>query len=456
MTQADARRRASRANRQGSGSSSEAAAWTTGRPLLRIDVGTLASGSTARMTGSASAMTSLRRAVVDAQAGHRELVEPDAFETLPPRLGESVPGLRAVADDGEASRRAARQQHLPLGVGEFLRLVHHDVRERPGQQVRVCARQGGRHRPARPAGPAPRSIDITSISESSAAIRSSTTSAIRSRWAATAARAALAGGQRRGRRAGAAPRPGSGRSDTVQACASLALQGRDLVAAPATGRTCAGTPAPTTDPPTRSVGLEQRPRAVEGGAQFSVLASTICRSSSGGTSSSSSFVDQDRQQLVPDLLAGLVVRRAGLGRIERLGPVVRRSAETSTTRRRPSSPWSAAPRRTARPPRSLAPAAPDDFSRATSGSVSSTALGALGDEVAQRAGLHAVLAEAGQHVGDVGQVRLVRADEQHAAAPVAEPRVGVEQVGRRGAARRPSCRCPGRRRRRARRASRPG
>ena len=30
----------------------------TGTPLLRIEVGTLASGSTARMTGSASAMTS--------------------------------------------------------------------------------------------------------------------------------------------------------------------------------------------------------------------------------------------------------------------------------------------------------------------------------------------------------------------------------------------------------------
>jgi hypothetical protein len=31
---------------------------TTGIPLRRIDVGTFASGSTARMTGSASAMTS--------------------------------------------------------------------------------------------------------------------------------------------------------------------------------------------------------------------------------------------------------------------------------------------------------------------------------------------------------------------------------------------------------------
>ena len=55
--------------------------------------------------------------------------------------------------------------------------------------------------------------------------------------------------------------------------------------------------------------------------------------------------------------------------------------------------------------------------------------GPLRDEVAQRAGLHALLAEAGQDVGDVGEVGLVRADEQHAAPAVAEARVGVEQVG---------------------------
>ena len=55
--------------------------------------------------------------------------------------------------------------------------------------------------------------------------------------------------------------------------------------------------------------------------------------------------------------------------------------------------------------------------------------GSLGDEVAQGAGLHALLAEAGQDVGDVGQVGLVRTDEQHAAPAVTEARVGVEQVG---------------------------
>ena len=55
--------------------------------------------------------------------------------------------------------------------------------------------------------------------------------------------------------------------------------------------------------------------------------------------------------------------------------------------------------------------------------------GSLGDEVPQGAGLHALLAEAGQDVGDVGQVGLVRTDEQHAAPAVTEARVGVEEVG---------------------------
>src|SRR3982750_4110480 len=90
--------------------------WRTGTPLLRMEVGTLASGITARMTGSALALAS---------AGARELVgrgarvvpgEPDPLEALLPRLGEPVSGLRAVPDDGEAAGRAARQHHLPLGV----------------------------------------------------------------------------------------------------------------------------------------------------------------------------------------------------------------------------------------------------------------------------------------------------------------------------------------------------
>ena len=58
-------------------------------------------------------------------------------------LGEAVPGLCAVADDGEASRRAAQQQHLPFRVGQLLRLVDDDVCERTGEQVGVRRPHGG-------------------------------------------------------------------------------------------------------------------------------------------------------------------------------------------------------------------------------------------------------------------------------------------------------------------------
>ena len=54
--------------------------------------------------------------------------------------------------------------------------------------------------------------------------------------------------------------------------------------------------------------------------------------------------------------------------------------------------------------------------------------GALRNQVAQRARLDALLAQAGQDVRDVGEVALVRADEQDAAAVPGQPRVGVEQV----------------------------
>jgi hypothetical protein len=85
----------------------------------------------------------LRRPVVDAQGGQVDPVEPDPLEPFLPRLREPVPGLGAVPDDGEAPGRAPEQQHLPLCVGQFLSLVHDDVRERAGEQVRVGAGQRG-------------------------------------------------------------------------------------------------------------------------------------------------------------------------------------------------------------------------------------------------------------------------------------------------------------------------
>ena len=81
-------------------------------------------------------------AVVDVQRGQVDPVEADPLEALGPRLGEPVPGLGPVPDDRQAARGAARQQHLPLRVGQLLRLVDDDVRERPGEQVGVGARHG--------------------------------------------------------------------------------------------------------------------------------------------------------------------------------------------------------------------------------------------------------------------------------------------------------------------------
>ena len=69
------------------------------------------------------------------------------------------------------------------------------------------------------------------------------------------------------------------------------------------------------------------------------------------------------------------------------------------------------------------------LSAATSGSLSTVAVAPSGDEVPQGAGLHALLPEAGEDVGDVGQIGLVRPDEQHAAPAMTEARVGVEEVG---------------------------
>ena len=84
-----------------------------------------------------------RRPVVDAQGSQADPVEPDPLEPFLPRLREPVPGLGTVPDNGEAPGRAAEQQHLPLRVGQFLSLVHDDVRERAGEQVRIGTGQCG-------------------------------------------------------------------------------------------------------------------------------------------------------------------------------------------------------------------------------------------------------------------------------------------------------------------------
>ena len=56
--------------------------------------------------------------------------------------------------------------------------------------------------------------------------------------------------------------------------------------------------------------------------------------------------------------------------------------------------------------------------------------GSLWVQLPQCADLHALLAEARQHIGHVVQIRLMRTHEQQAAAAVAQAGIGVQQIRR--------------------------
>ena len=140
------------------------------------------------------------------------------------------------------------------------------------------------------------------------------------------------------------------------------------------------------------------------------------------------LVHQDREQLRPDLLARLVVRSTGLRCFERLGPVVGAQPDVRPVGldRHPLG-----GRVLVEPDGRL------DRLHHVRGRLQAGHLrvgldrcrGSLGDEVPQGAGLHALLSQAGENVGDVGQVGLVRTDEQHVAPVMTEAGVGVEEVG---------------------------
>ena len=285
------------------------------------------------------------------QRGQLDPVEADPLQPLLPRLGEAVPGLGAVADDGEAARRAALQQHLPLGVGELLGLVDDDVGERAGEQVRVGGRAGRPRRRDALRRSSPRSIDITCISESSVAIRWSTTWAICSRSAATAASVTAPAARglgvaeplpRRVEQRQVGHRPGLGVG---------ALQQPHLVRGRATGRTGAGTPAPTRG---RRRGRSARAAARPG--RRCVDSSSFCgsdrRSSSAADLLVVDLVDEDGRRAPPrPRRAPRCAACPGSGGVERLGPVVGAEPAGRPTASRPPCPRWAAPRRRGRPAR---------------------------------------------------------------------------------------------------------
>jgi hypothetical protein len=139
------------------------------------------------------------------------------------------------------------------------------------------------------------------------------------------------------------------------------------------------------------------------------------------------LVEDDCQQLVPDHLAGLVVGCSGVRCVEGDGPVVGIDPDLGP-RGRHLHPLGGRvlvePHRGVgcrhEPRRRLQPR----YLRVVLGLRG----GALRHEVAQDARLHALLPEAWEDVSDVGEIRLVRADEQNPAPAVTEAGVGVEKV----------------------------
>ena len=166
-------------------------------------------------------------------------------------------------------------------------------------------------------------------------------------------RGGACGGTPRGRRAAAGPRRGAaGRTPSTHAGPPCAAAGPRPGSARV--RTSAGTPAPTTGRRPR-----RRPRAaarpsLKVRAQLGV---PLQRRTYlvGGDLVVVVLVDQDGEQLVPDLVARLVVRRPGVRRRERLGPLVGAQPDVGPRRSRRASPRWAAPRRAGRPARSRAP-----------------------------------------------------------------------------------------------------
>ena len=344
-----------------------------------------------------------------------DAVEADALEALLPRLDEPVPRLGAVADDGEAPRRAPQQQHLPLGVGEFLRLVHDDVRERAGEHLGVAAGQPGRigERVAQIVAAQHRHHQQLGV-------------VARDQIVDDAGHLVLLGGKCHGvlSRAARGARVAEAQASGVEqreigdrpGCCVGSLQRAHLVGTkPRRALAQVGGHRPEV---TDEIGMrQQRPRAIERQPQFAVARQCAAQQVVGRLVLAV-LVDEDREQLVPHDFASVVVRRAGWLRFECFGPVGGADLDFGIVdlhrRRRIRRLFVEAHRRLDRADQLGRGLEPSD------GRVCLCACGRpLGDEVTQCAGLHALLAQAGQHVGDVGEVGLVRSDEQHAAAAMA-------------------------------------
>ena len=173
--------------------------------------------------------------------------------------------------------------------------------------------------------------------------------------------------------------------------------------------------------------FDQRPPAIEGRVQVPAAQQRFAEQVSRDFVVAG--VHQDRQQRLPDLVARLVVRSTGFWCAEGLGPVVGAQPDVGPV----GLDHHPLGRRLLVEPDGRLDRLHQAHGRLQAGHVRvglDRCRGSPGDEIPQSAGLHALFAEAGQDVADVGQIGLVRTDEQHAAPAVAEARVGVEEVGR--------------------------
>ncbi len=261
-------------------------------------------------------------------------------------------------------------------VGELLGLVHHDVRERAGEQVRVG---GGQRRPRRPGrrGGRRRAASTSPASRS----RRPRPGGRRPRPSARARRRAAACWRRRCRDASgiAEPLPGGVQQRQVgdgPGLRVLALQQLHLVGCRARARTAAGRPGTDQRSPTRSVASTQRPGAAEApSASAPLRANDAAHLLAGGRRRRRLvLVDQDRRAAPPR--PGRGPRCAGCPAPARRTPRPSPSAPSQTSAHGGLDRHAlgrAAPRRTAQPSSIAAHQVRGRLEPATSGSGSAAA-----------------------------------------------------------------------------------
>ncbi len=365
-----------------------------------------------------------RRPVVDAEPGDPGPGDPGAREPVLPGLREALPCLRAVADDREAARRTPREEQLPLGVRELLCLVDDDVREGPREPVGVGPGRavGGAERVAQ-VGTAQHAHDLHLGAVGLDQVRHDVVHPGR---CSVGLGALAAPSTRRG--GVAQPLPGRVEEGQVGRGPRLrlaALQRPDLVRRqPRRAQPQERGHGPQVADDVRRV--EQRPRLTERVPELGVPLERATHLFARRLVVV--LVDEDRDERVPDLVAAVVVRRAGLGRGEGVRPVVGREAHVGP-RRRHGAP--ARRRLLVEPDPGLD--GPHQVGRRLEPRHVGVGLDAgartLGHEVAQGRELHAVLPEARQDVRHVVEVRLVRPDDEHPTAPRVHQRLRVQEVG---------------------------